>query len=634
MKGCKALLILLLNVISLLNVNTAILPQDLAHCNSEILGQTIAPYQGLELAPQTQSNAAYVYPRLGHDSPINLVAHLSAIENHLMGGTGFYEPPVGVQTQFQDTHGVKVQGLDSFFTEETYTYKSLPRNKKQKNEEDHINPEDVVRKNKHLKTDGELCDSVIIDCTTSSNTKSISKGQNYPDGSTETEESEFMNSLQEKGNLVLQENKTLSNKVAQDFESLVADIVARYGHGHDCGYDIINFQESVKKIKTDVVPIFFGGLIYIFQDVQTGPSSEILLADGWEILYQKLQMSIFSPYNEFYNLSGPKNEMKSKIMIKNGLLEDILKLRLNSNIPPYLVFNLIKIWEKETSYSPHHYGIILKQFPFLGPISPKVKQIIRKRKAEEVTIACAGNSYATLGIPIRNKRCNGNHPVKDRCRSFLVALGRTQIKIHKDLIKELNIFFVEFQRYILDELQGIIPEFNQSIKTLSIKTLSIKTSESRQTKITFVIKKVKTDILPAFLAILWLTHQDQESEIPWDVICRSGWDFLKGYLSGWSEVLLNDPPVNGFHARKAFTKLDWSNTSDMIEYLISCKFHGIISLEPVWYIVDKWYDTLQKGKGGIVGSLGNMLDPPSRLVIHRKNQSSFEGQRALFSTQI
>ncbi|KAH9813215.1 hypothetical protein DFH28DRAFT_975097 [Melampsora americana] len=366
-------LLLLLNNFYLLIDGMATIPQDLTHGNVGRIEGYIYPYQVSEQVSQPQSNIVYGYQGLEDSFQPDLLDHLYAIENHLMDNSNFPGSQVGLQTQPQDIHRVQDQGLDSSFSGESYSHKT--RDKKRKNSSNHIYSKYVgpytTRKDKQSKFNPDMCQSSFVDWSSSLNTQGLPGEINEVDLSKEAEESKLLDILQEKGSFALQENQSLDRKVEDDYGTLLESIVARYGYGRNCGLDIKNLLESVHKLKTDVITRYFGGMIVMFHDVQAGPPSNELLNDGWKILYQELNRVIFTPYNEFYNLAGTKIGSKSHRKIENLLLEDILNLRLKYTMLSSIVFNLIKIWAKQTAYSPHYYGIDLESFQSLNLLLSK-----------------------------------------------------------------------------------------------------------------------------------------------------------------------------------------------------------------------------------------------------------------------
>ncbi|EGG06355.1 uncharacterized protein MELLADRAFT_106786 [Melampsora larici-populina 98AG31] len=610
-------LLLLLNNFSFLTVGTLMLPKELAHANVELLEENRALNRALnqvvEQVPQPQNSIAYGSPGLEHTSQADLLAHLYAIEKHLMGDTDRFSPETGFQTNFHNVQEVHGHGLDFHLPAETYSHITKLKSNKRKNEEAHINSvSSTIKKEKHLKSNPEMCKSSLIDRPSSSNIQGISEQPNCVAVSKESEESRLLDMLHEEGNLILQANPRLHHQIASDLGTLLDSFFARYGNGQQWGYGMINLPESVEKIKTDIVTRYFGGLMVIFHDVQKGPSSKDLLADGWRILYQELNMAIFSPYNEFYNLAGPKNGSRSKSISKNVLLEDILKLRLNSTIPSSLVPNLIEIWAKETPFTPHKYGINLEEFLISKKI-PMPKGQKRKRKAEDVSQDYTVESYSTLWISMKKKAYDPKNHIKQRLSSFLIYFGRVEVRMPRTLLEKIKTFFVSLEKDILHGLPGMGTKITNKTSTVPIME-----SESIKERVHLVMKNSNENILPAFLAILWLTHQEQVSEIPWEYMCRSGWDFLEGYFSAWKQVLLGNPnPVIGVSRKKLFTEIDWSNASDTINYLAFLPYHGHMTLEPVWELADGWYDTLKRKEGGVIGALGHMVYQPSRSVIQR-----------------
>jgi hypothetical protein len=125
-------------------------------------------------------------------------------------------------------------------------------------------------------------------------------------------------------------------------------------------YDIQELQGVVQNI-TDLITTFFGGLTIIFEGIQSRPSSQDLISEGWGILFQELKDKLFLPYNDI-------TALPSERIHKRDLLEYLSQPRNDCTIPPDLIIKLINIWAQRTFYSPHSFGINLREFKFANTI--------------------------------------------------------------------------------------------------------------------------------------------------------------------------------------------------------------------------------------------------------------------------
>lgn len=194
----------------------------------------------------------------------------------------------------------------------------------------------------------------------------------------------------------------------------------------------------------------------------------------------------------------------------------------------------------------------------------------------------------------------------DTYMNFLINIGTWDIQIPKSLLKRIRGFFSECQKEIIATLQRQPPDWTTSEEISSGPGLGI-----LRWRVERSILIMQRRISPAFIAVLWLTHQNQVNNDVWISMCQSAWYFLEHVFGLWKEHILIDPrAVLKNPEKNKFKTGIWSydpQLDDLMNFILE---HHELTDGRLWYLVNQCYGRLYVEPGS-----GYPINPPSRSLI-------------------
>ncbi|KAH9813218.1 hypothetical protein DFH28DRAFT_363710 [Melampsora americana] len=184
------------------------------------------------------------------------------------------------------------------------------------------------------------------------------------------------------------------------------------------------------------------------------------------------------------------------------------------------------------------------------------------------------------------------HPVySHRFSRFLVKIGNEEITKHTDLFHKIDEYF--------QLLEGIMLQSFDSAKAIFLKN---PTSVSgipfiNNGMVRKAIGTFKLQFMPAILAALILTHQEQKSFHSLDLLISSGWTSLRKYLTQWETLFSNHPSAIFISKRESERKsskiaVDCSKTQHVFQYMTTHQVSDDIPLYLIFHFTDQWYTSV------------------------------------------
>ncbi|KAH9817819.1 hypothetical protein DFH28DRAFT_960797 [Melampsora americana] len=585
-------------------------PQRIAPGDFNDLIQSEVVEEGHQFSINTQSelrNSRQAFHPQSEGIPNSLKSHLDMIEKHLMKEDNWdVIPNLPINTEYDNTIQDELSVLT--YLDDIPGHISLQREQKTLHNHPHL--QSVGHSTKHqeiIDLEVGLSDRPIQEIISPSTSKLHPPQdiQSKTELSTRIQElkllhqQQFLELLYREGEIAIKNNQVLYQQMLYSFEMLKNYPQGLYVQGQYFVCDIQKLQAVVENFNSDLITTYLGGIIILFKNVKSRPSSSDLISDGWDILLKELKREIFFPEKESSVVT------KSRPLSQDRRMCQLFEPLRGAHISADLIINL--------------YGIDIEEFTFKKAVLSVATGKKRKHQEEastqefihSITESADFRTLASTYMNTDQKKYLGLH---ETCVKFLISLGTWEIKIPRILLDRITTYFINLPEKIVGRLLLPGPPWTSSQENSTIPHLGFS-----QRRVHGAIEMMHKQILPAFLAILWLTYQDQADKMGWIPMCQSGWNFLEGFFSSWTEHVLKDPTalLTKSKNRKELNNIDWSNAQSQAHYMKFMQDCGHLTQGPLWCLVHQWYNILdgQLGSRSISRALGYTILPPNQISI-------------------
>ncbi|KAH9817340.1 hypothetical protein DFH28DRAFT_177518 [Melampsora americana] len=437
-----------------------------------------------------------------------------------------------------------------------------------------------------------------------------------------------------KGQIAMWYNPQVSNQMGLFFDRIDKGVYSCLKRSQFSYYSPDEVDYAVTRIQSDVVMGFLGALNILFQGKKNKPKMRNLIASGWDFL-QKALHKAFDPLNAALNhLDVYENQSHHDYFLDPSLLlHYILQLKPKSYISSTLIRHLIEDWSGTTIYNPKDYQIDISPSSFLSTIQSQValrgpiKTIWNdqnKFSSKQMNNSGSKTEKALALDKIKLKRAIAKNPAK-----HLERIGVNEMLNYKGLLLEVIKFFEWLKQGMIENLDKDKMLINADMKTKTHPNLVI----MHPRMIHNLISLVHSRIMPAFLGILILLNRDQDGDQVIEQLLRTGWNTLQAYIERWKEVLLVDKtsiilPETG----KAAHFIKWYDSRESLHYLCQRKQMSSLPAEPLWFLVELWYEEMTEKSVRGESLLGFQPSPPTRdvynhILSHLEKKGLTDSQR-------
>ncbi|KAH9824774.1 hypothetical protein DFH28DRAFT_941675 [Melampsora americana] len=409
-----------------------------------------------------------------------------------------------------------------------------------------------------------------------------------------------MRLLKSKGATAVWHNPKVLKQIELFFNGLNAGSYSLLKYPSNTYYTYNEVNQAITRVKIDVVVAYFGALSIMFQGKQDGPVMQELIANGWEIL-QKYLIQYLARSNKSY-FTDPKY-----------LLQYIVKLDPKTTISASLVKTLIAIWSKSTIYKPRNYQIdvssdslsflIGSQAALRGPQIWMNKPHVSSEPFKD---------YKDNQLITKTSNLEKFRPaIEKNPAMYFGIVGVSEMLNHMDFTNQIVIILRRFKH----EMIKLWKEAEVLFDGMEIADNSNNLMKIKPMMISNAISLVYSKIMPAFLGIITMLNRDQAGSQVIEQLLRSGWITLQKYLERWKDVLLGDASsIILSETRKAAYEVKWYDAKDSLHYLCQRKKLKNVPVQPLWFLVELWYEEVIEKRVRGEASLEFEPVPPTRDV--------------------
>ncbi|KAH9811411.1 hypothetical protein DFH28DRAFT_900777 [Melampsora americana] len=427
----------------------------------------------------------------------------------------------------------------------------------------------------------------------------------------------IINTLKWKGGLVMWHNPELSTQIQYFFDTIDRKSHLNLESGK-IGSHLSEINSAIERLRCDVVIGYFGGLLINFWGYPNIPSMHELMADGWEFLQKYLYGEFYPGQNRFKG--NPLVSIEFRRLPKPfRILNYTLSLKKSQAVSPLLIETLISHWKKQTKLNL--YGIKMDTHHFLAKIQSTArllgKNILRKATDtwKEEYLSQSSNFQRSKS---EESTSLTKWPPLSRIRqnpaSFLEKIGKMESHDQTDILDEIHTFFIDLETDIIKQLHkaitlnDLLADQDCSPYSFIINHLSIQV----------VIQKVRDSLVPQVLGTLILSQDcPGRHHIKADLL-NTGWEVLKAYFSPWKTLFVKDPSaIFVTETNDFFLHPKWYDPKYMMHYYCLRQLETHHAIEPIWFIIQIWYDMLINKRIKLTSDFQVENLPPNRIMYHK-----------------
>ncbi|KAH9823556.1 hypothetical protein DFH28DRAFT_1018542, partial [Melampsora americana] len=387
---------------------------------------------------------------------------------------------------------------------------------------------------------------------------------------------------------------------------------------------------AIKRVRKDVVIAYFGGLSIVFQDSLKEISIEEAYQIGWDYLKTYLNEAF-----DFSLKALSKCSLFSKTTEQNflsqfrppwDLMNYILNLEKYSPVRPSLIEDLMENFLRESIFQTLQHQIEFSTHSFISKILTEAdlrgkKILVPSRCKPKETNLKTNIDFSTSIIPnsldldeTRVQRLISKDPT-----TYLVRIGKHVLRNHMEFTQDVKSFLKILEKDMKQSLVDGINSMGGRSKLDHSNSMMIDLS-----RINSLITSVENSMMPAFLGMIIVLHQDQETEQVMEILLKTSWDSLKAYLSPWrTHFSENTSSITLNQEAKGTNSVDWFTPKDTIQHL--SLFPNKIPIEPLWFLYELWYGTMIQKSSNWAQILALDFEPsPPNRDLNQKILSCFK----------
>ncbi|KAH9813120.1 hypothetical protein DFH28DRAFT_1109168 [Melampsora americana] len=409
----------------------------------------------------------------------------------------------------------------------------------------------------------------------------------------------LVNLLKWKGASTIWHNSMVSNQIDHFFEQIDRNSYSNLVNPEGISYSLHQINEAVERVRTDVVLSYFGGLGIIFHQDPRGINIQEFIANGWEYLKDYLKEEFLIGQHDSSSLVlPPKRGNIENFSMPFHLLHYILNLKTKSSIHPRLIENLISNWQSQAWYQDHHGHEKFSTFSFILAIETEAN--LQGKKVDNHPKTKKNNNkpppkmteYLTTMVPQSpGLGLTSTNIIYYSQTSYLAKICKQILGNKTEFSKKVENFFKSLKSEMLESLEKArASEFVQLNRTGSKNIRMIEPMMLEKG-----IKQVQAFMVPAFMACLFILNNNWSSKRVFKNILKTGFDIIQDYFSPWTKIISADRSTIILTSKVTQAKLvRWHNAKESLEYF--CLHKGMVSVQPVWFLVELWYEKIIQGK--------------------------------------